>query len=477
MPFDYGISSGLAYKHNFNEDIDRLYKDEYLIRQKKRQAEEDAKTLGNKLKFGNVSSPWHRRQLDAFTEKTLKDIGTIVDQNPNWQSNAMLWGQVNRLSDSLSNNWIVADDARHKTERDALLKFVHDNPNAYKLPEVQKQFDELKAYESYNGDGKPNDFIFRNPLSKYNLMEEAGKAAKYIQPSKINMKTVGDFGVPQYEYDPAEIETYVNVFENSVKNKLGLQRDFDALPEADKAKYGNAHNYGKSVFESMLPTQGEPRNLPKEEKGTGTRWNGNIGTSATGTYIINPEGLQRQEATPEQIDALTAQYNKSLKTIMEAGADRKTATSKLGTLDEYLKKQQQAQPQTTNPTVALQYKGATENPIRNFVDGKGKTISGSPNFFEFENGEWLLNVVQKEDGNSVSKRVPLLDNQGVNLDNIVADYGEIDLNKIDVGKGRQTVKTETSSAPKTQSEWNNEWAKLKKGESMVGLDGKTYKKQ
>ena len=202
------------------------------------------------------------------------------------------------------------------------------------------------------------------------------------------------------------------------------------------------------------------RNRPKEEKGTGTRWNGNIGTSATGTYIINPEGLQRQEATPEQIEALTNQYNNSVSKIKEAvkaaGKDdkgnpllnEKEQLKKLGTLDEYLKKQQQAQPQTTNPTVALQYKGATENPTRNFVDGKGKTISGSPNFFEFENGEWLLNVVQKEDGNSVSKRVPLLDNQGVNLDNIVADYGEIDLNKIDVGKGRQTVKTETSSVPK-----------------------------
>jgi len=37
-------------------------------------------------------------------------------------------------------------------------------------------------------------------------------------------------------------------------------------------------------------------------------------------------------------------------------------------------------------------------------------------------------------------------------------------------------KAKVAQEAKTQSQWNAEWSKLKKGESMIGLDGKTYTK-
>lgn len=39
------------------------------------------------------------------------------------------------------------------------------------------------------------------------------------------------------------------------------------------------------------------------------------------------------------------------------------------------------------------------------------------------------------------------------------------------------MKQKVEPAKQTQSEWNAAWAKLKSGESMIGLDGKTYKKK
>lgn len=221
-----------------------------------------------------------------------------------------------------------------------------------------------------------------------------------------------------------------------------MQRKFKTADDALNWSKGFAEQGTKEITSAIYHApQGSQR---------GTNWSGNIGTSSTGTYIYNPEGISRAGQLPAEVEkSLKDAYDKASNAYSAAKENARakglvSEAAAFPSFEEYKKGVTDKMPTSKNPTIVLQYKGATDNPSRGFVGSDGKSVNGSPKFFEYENGEWILNIDEKVGNKMVSKKVPLLDDKGVNLDNIQADYGELDLNRFDVSKGREVIKTQTT---------------------------------
>lgn len=130
------------------------------------------------------------------------------------------------------------------------------------------------------------------------------------------------------------------------------------------------------------------------------------------------------------------------------------------------------------------FEGATEaeNPKREFVTTTGESISGRPYQWVKEKGKTPVLTIRRDLGNGRWKEYTVAYDKAVGAGLQYANPFEMDavLGEGEEGtsaKNTSIVTQQAAPKAKTQAEWNAEWAKLKKGESLVGLDGKTYIKK
>lgn len=136
--------------------------------------------------------------------------------------------------------------------------------------------------------------------------------------------------------------------------------------------------------------------------------------------------------------------------------------------------------------------GGTALPVNQFQNSKGEIVKGQPTGKIKDIGGELtleLRVTDKDEdtGETTTNTtaVPLSLNR-FNKQKFEGEYGGVDIQKLYndpkfIGTGDKSAsdKSVKSNTPpkESPSEWNKKWSALKKGESMVGLDGKTYTKK
>lgn len=194
--FDFGTSSGLAYRHNFNADMARLLQEEGIINNQKAAAEAKAMKYGDELKFSTGYTPYFQSKIDEVANNNINQIGKLLHENGNNPAaSPMVWAQYKQLASQIGNNeWTVKSEAAKK-EYEKFTGFLAENPDMMTDNDVQKQLNEWKEFKEtgsvtkYDDKGeathKLNDFVFINPLSKVDLNTEAQKFMAKIKPTEL----------------------------------------------------------------------------------------------------------------------------------------------------------------------------------------------------------------------------------------------------------------------------------------------------
>lgn len=132
-----------------------------------------------------------------------------------------------------------------------------------------------------------------------------------------------------------------------------------------------------------------------------------------------------------------------------------------------------------------------DNPVLNLVDDNGNPVKARPARWVLEKGKTPYLEAEAEptedmkksgfQGSWFSVKIPYNEANKGNL-KYVDPFTVKETLGVTGGEGNQSAKTNVNSGSQgakkmTQAEWNAEWAKLKKGETMVGLNGVTYTKK
>lgn len=179
---EFGSAEGLAYEHNFQQDTQNMFEQERLNRTARQDAENRAKLFGDMFQFGEATTTYNKQKLKEFSEGQIKDIGAYINANPDWQTNGGKYANVKNMSHKLLDNDWVKNDMAAVGEYQNLVKFIHDNPGAEQLPEVQQQLSKWDNYRKTGDDQGRVDlpetskqrFMFNNPASTF----DAHKAAE-----------------------------------------------------------------------------------------------------------------------------------------------------------------------------------------------------------------------------------------------------------------------------------------------------------
>lgn len=158
---------GLAFQGNWDAKIQEAQRNEELDQQARITAENKAQLLGDKFKQAHAHNTYDNLQLKALSEQKIKDIGGWILQNRDFERNPAKWAQFISKTDELTNNDIVDRSMRYDTHRQALTKFIADNPDAVNDPDIQRQLKESENYAKVGstdgvvGGGK--EFMFSDP--------------------------------------------------------------------------------------------------------------------------------------------------------------------------------------------------------------------------------------------------------------------------------------------------------------------------
>lgn len=240
----FGATAGLAYRHNWDAEIQRQLMNEQADRQAQMDAQNKAMILGDKLKMAHASNTWDNKALKEFSENRIKEIGRFAAENPNFQNDAGLWAQFNSMSDELTNNDIVYRSLRIQQNYESLVGYMQQNPGAENDPAIQQQLTEYDNYVKYGSvDGiteNGKEFMFRNPDEQFNPLAATAEAFSKLAPQERYAKRGEGVGIGATVTEVPEAAQY--------STAVGLLNGPDGwrynnawnnMSEADKSYYQN----------------------------------------------------------------------------------------------------------------------------------------------------------------------------------------------------------------------------------------------
>jgi hypothetical protein len=237
---NFGIGEGLAYKHDFNADMNRLQTNQILDDQAKINYENQVSLLGDQLQAKHLETTWDNEQQTVFLEGKVKELGTFVMQNPDYRSQPLLMRQYKTMMSEMQDNDFVRNSMNANTNYGMLVDYIAKNPGSENAPDIQAQ---LQAYENYNTTGSADGisenrkkYVFSSPDTFDPTM---GIAAIYgkLQPKQEFISGKG-FGATKTEVDETTMKSTANAILQGAEG-YKYQRAWANMSESDKSLYGN----------------------------------------------------------------------------------------------------------------------------------------------------------------------------------------------------------------------------------------------
>lgn len=282
---EWGTAKGLAVDLGYDQRIaDARYQDQQM---KRAQAENMAelKAFEDDLDYMNAANSYDYNLIKGEADKTIREIGTIIRDNPDFRYNPNVRRQINEKKKYLKSNQNVirgmASDESFKRLNDDLAK-VAKNPNQYDAGAYQELLAKKQNYLKYgHQDGQeaaatygPQAFVYDKPEDFVPLNEEALKTAGLIKARKY--KTQGNGGyeelVDEDALTPAAMDFYnrhkrqIQVTYNPKTDEEGIAYAKELIrPGIDlKRKFGEPHyNDALAVkkWEYAQQRQGQNKNI------------------------------------------------------------------------------------------------------------------------------------------------------------------------------------------------------------------------
>lgn len=155
----YGSAKALSYRHDFQQDIDRLYQREAYRSQVEAEKAKKAQYYAQLMKEGTAVAPYNTHRLEEFYDGLNDEVAKFMTKyGPAIDTDIGLQQQLMRITDKYLNNDIIREDVQVQQEF-ARLKDAYNNQ---KLKGSQYEA-EMERYSNYIENGG-DPYIFSNLL-------------------------------------------------------------------------------------------------------------------------------------------------------------------------------------------------------------------------------------------------------------------------------------------------------------------------
>lgn len=221
MNIDVGIAKGLAQSFDYDKRIaeERFYDQQLKRAQQDNLAE--LKAFEDDMDYMNAANSFDHNLIKSEAGKTIREIGQIVRENPDFRSNPDVRRLINEKKKYLKSNQHVirgmaSDQAFQQLNKD--LAEVAKNPAMHDSGAYQELLKQRNNYLKYgHQDGEeaakqfgPQSFVYTKPQDFVPLNEEALKTASLIKARKYKQTGNGGYEelVDENALIPAAMDFY-----------------------------------------------------------------------------------------------------------------------------------------------------------------------------------------------------------------------------------------------------------------------------
>jgi formylmethanofuran dehydrogenase subunit D len=262
---NYGIAKGLAYRENWNADIQNEARHYQFQKQRQQEQQQEASFWANMLKQSPPQNDFDRKGYEEFAKGITGQITDIVHKNPNWKYDVKSMMDINNLSSQLMSNEYLTRDKAFQEQVKNFNKYHDDNPtDRLNYPEeYSKEAKRIYNYKNHGNadadeevlgpDGKPmiKEYDFMHPV-EINVLDEQLKLNKLKDSyGKKDYVKEGDVSFETTTYAPEDkLAAAGSLYQD---NKGGWDRLFNTLSPEMKDAYNN--NPIEYIYkEKVLPT-------------------------------------------------------------------------------------------------------------------------------------------------------------------------------------------------------------------------------
>jgi hypothetical protein len=297
MPLNIGVYQGANVKVDYDARMQRNLQERAYERQTRVDAENKAKLLGEDFKLASVSSPYNRQRLNDFYKQKLTEMGKFVLQNNDLHLNPAKMLQFKMMKQELVDNDIVSEDMNFRTEYDATMKWLHENPDAAKDdPHVQEMLDEIENYRTFGTTDinaqERKKYTFINPDTKFDLGKSVADIFKNLKAQGLGATEDGRTYTYQRNEDLRAAADLV--LANPIARRVAT-KEFQSLDPAIREKlYKNdLATYIVKTGEGFADPGQAPSDVKIFNPNTGR---GGAGGGANGGVLLDPFQTQLKRA-------------------------------------------------------------------------------------------------------------------------------------------------------------------------------------
>ena len=296
---NYGLARGLAYRENWEADMNREARHYQLQKQANAEKQQEVAFWAETFKRTPITNEFDRKGYEKYADKVCQEIADIPSKNPNWKYNVKDVMAVEKLKSQLVNNEYTVRDKKLQEQIKAWSEYHEKNPTD-KLNFADEYVKDSKRIHNYldhgNADsdeevldpvtGTPiiKEFDFVHPV-EMNVLDEMKKLKdlKSTMGVKSNVEHDGAMYETKTYSDNDKVNAAAMLYQN---NKGGWDRLFMTLdPTYRKNTFDD--NVYKYIYETKVKPMFNDESEFKNYKPKTSNTNVNVGDKIKGTDYHN----------------------------------------------------------------------------------------------------------------------------------------------------------------------------------------------
>lgn len=276
--FDFGLPAGLAYRHNFQQDIQNRARLHQMKRQKRIDQENDARLWAKELDTISVQNPYDAAGLEGFLDGHFKKMGKWIQEHPNFrtQPEEYVYWTKNFVKPIKDNEWVKRDLAFQQQKKMASAYAASKGADDVHSIEMNEQIGNYSKYGNYKGelDARQfgvNEFMFVAPSEKVNVVKELQQVGNRMKELQYNFdsKLGGYVG----KVDNKTLEASAMSAYTDPRLKSAIDEQYEFYKANNLTKSNSALEFASEVISSGSPTEFKPLSAGSKSK---TSWYDNL---------------------------------------------------------------------------------------------------------------------------------------------------------------------------------------------------------
>lgn len=257
--FNLALPIGLAYRHNFQNDIRNKTTLHQLKRQSKIDAQVEAKLFAGEMDTISVRNPWDAAGLNKHVDTQMGKIADFLSEHgDDYKTDGRLLVEFKNLTRPLRDNEYSRRDLSFQENKKQLMSYISKHgdkdPHAMKMVQQMENYRQVGRIDGKSGEELgAQEFLFSAPFEGFDPDEMINEAFKELVPGHENVNEDRYGGLYSSISEPEAKGVLRHMTEDS--DQKGFWSDhWDGIPE-EKRTADNLVDHLYNLKKGILPTR------------------------------------------------------------------------------------------------------------------------------------------------------------------------------------------------------------------------------